>query len=128
MNKKSRRTKIILAIAAAVVLALYVTGAAFGLRSGGIRTTQTDIRKLDEGRSQILLTGKNYTLETEQEEKYLEEQRKKQEEQETIPDPDKDQIKEVADSIVTEEMVESEEPIEEISEGSSEEISEEISE
>ncbi|MBO4835908.1 MAG: hypothetical protein J5483_07320 [Lachnospiraceae bacterium] len=113
MNKKSRRTKIILAIAAAVVLALYVTGAAFGLRSGGIRTTQTDIRKLDEGRSQILLTGKNYTLETEQEEKYLEEQRKKQEEQETVPDPDKDQIKEVADSIVTEEMVESEEPIEE---------------
>ncbi|MBO4834526.1 MAG: hypothetical protein J5483_00280 [Lachnospiraceae bacterium] len=113
MNKKSRRTKIILAIAAAVVLALYVTGAVFGLRAEGIQTNRTDIRELNEGRSQILLTGKNYTLETEQEEKYLEEQRKKQEEQETVPDPDKDQIKEVADSIVTEEMVEPEEPIEE---------------
>lgn len=106
MNKKSRRTKIILAIAAAVVLALYVAGAVFGLRSGGIHPNQTDINELNEGRSQILLTGKNYTLETDQEEKYLEEQRKKQEEQQENPDPDKDQIKEIADSIVTEDLVE----------------------
>lgn len=110
MNKKSRRTKIILAVAAAVMLALYVAGAMFGLRSGGILTNQTDIRNVNEERSQILLTGNNYTLETDQEEKYLEEQRKKQEEQEIVPDPDRDQIKEVADSIITEELVEQAEP------------------
>lgn len=108
MNKKSRRNKILLAVAAAVVLALYVAGVLFGLHSGGIRTNPTDIHELNEERSQILLTGKNYTLETEQEEKYLEEQRKKQEEQEEVPDPSKEQIKEVADSIVTEDLVEKE--------------------
>ena len=116
MNKKSRRTKIILALAAVVVLALYVTGALFGLRSGGIRANPTDLRELNEERSQILLTGKNYTLETEQEEKYLEEQRKKQEEQEKEPDPSREQIKEVADSIVTEDLVEKKEETEQTEE------------
>ena len=106
MNKKSRRNRIILAALAAVLIALYIVGALFGLHSGGIYTNRTDIRDLNEGRSQILVTGKNYTLENEQEEKYLEEQRKKQEEQQTVPDPDKNQNKEVADSIVTEDLME----------------------
>ena len=74
MNKKSRRNRIILAALAAVLIALYIVGALFGLHSGGIYTNRTDIRDLNEGRSQILVTGKNYTLENEQEEKYLEEQ------------------------------------------------------
>ncbi|MDO4206427.1 MAG: hypothetical protein Q4D15_02405 [Lachnospiraceae bacterium] len=113
MNKKSRRNRIILAALAAVLIALYIVGALFGLHSGGIYTNRTDIRDLNEGRSQILVTGKNYTLENEQEEKYLEEQRKKQEEQQTVPDPDKNQIKEVADSIVTEDLMEQAEQMDE---------------
>ncbi len=93
--RKNRRW--IFLIIAAAIAAVYIVTSAVSLHSHGEKPNSANIQELYSDRSQIIVTGKDYSLEEEDAEKYIEEQEEIQ--QETEPEDPKEKP---AESIVKE--------------------------
>ena len=104
-EQKKKRKRIILLLAALLITALFAGSVVFSIEAMGEAPPEASVSSVNEERSQLLVSGKNYSLEKEQEELYSselereeeirEEEKKEEQKEESYPE-------ETAESIISE--------------------------